>query len=384
MMIKSFIVESADKAEDLIHEKMGPNAVILTLRRAKENGHLLEVVAAVDENDFHAYQELIGHEEGLVKDMDFSQVLNRIKLDLSQKFLPQTSDRKTQHEQISPAGHEEKKNPPDIEFLLDKGADASVAKELHLKLLMRLLSYDAQNPEAFFNSMKKEIASMIMTTGPICLSKEGPTIIALVGPSGVGKTTMLVKIALEYIYELNKRAILLSIDQHTIGAFEQSFILTNHFNVPFERARTQAELAEAIKACQDFDLILIDTCGCSPFQTELMDETEEILSVVDNLQVHLALSATTKDIDAMAIVKQFGRFLPESLMITKIDETLSLGLLLNLCHHTRMAISYLSNGPYIPQNLKVADPGEIAHDFLIDRSGTFQRLSPNIPDEIGT
>ena len=365
--------------------------------------HRIEIVAAIDEEDFHAFQQQInasiistyeGPESTEEKKIDeaahleqpqfqqfsalFPTELERIKKELIQRYqtpgikpagapsevnkpLP-SAGHLIQEESISP----DKTSLPDMDFLMSRGVDPSAAQVVHLKMVMNKGFFDAQNPEIFFNTLKKEIASIILATGPICLSKEGPTPIAIVGPSGVGKTTTLIKIALEYARELNKSVVFFSLDKHSIGAFEQAEIIAAHFQLPFVRIENRSQLIEAMNAYNYCDLILIDTFGCSPHQGDLMDELENILSAVENLQVHLAVSATMKDIDALAAVRQYSRFLPESLILTKADETLSLGIALNLCHQTRMAFSYLTNGPYVPHDLKVADPDEIAHDLLIE------------------
>lgn len=382
-----------EDVEGLIKEELGPNAVILTTREilspdsSLEEENQFEIVAAIDEEDLKIFQEQRGdkiHEyPQMAAPPSIASELKRIKKEILGQFNINGSSGKNEE----PPLEEDKKSIlkindssdptlyfPELNLLVSKGVDPSVAEEIHFKLFKHIGYKDVQDPENFFNGLKKEIASLITTTGPICLSKEGPTYAALVGPAGVGKTTMLFKIAMEYVQDLNKKVALFSIDKYTMGAFEQTSMLAGHFEIPFVRIEDILQLEEEIEAYRNFDLILIDTFGCSPSQTELMQELEETFSKIDNLQVHLAISATTKDADAFNLVREFSRFLPESLMMTKMDETVSLGLLLNLCYHTHMAISYLSNGPYIPQNIKLADSDEIAHDFLIGVSPALRQF----------
>lgn len=258
-------------------------------------------------------------------------------------------------------------------FLLSKGIAYSIAKDIEEKLDVQFGKTDMSIPSpersARLNELKKELSSRIKTAGPLTLTKEHPTCIAIVGSPGVGKTMTAVKIGWQYQNELNKQVAIISLDQHKTGSREHIHALVEKYSIPLAYASTTHELQEAIHNFQkSVDLIIIDTAGRNIYQEQHLDELADIFSTVDNLQVHLAINAMTKDVDVYGSIQRFSRLNVETLIFTKLDETISHGILINACVKTQKPISYLTTGQSIPDDLKIADPDEIARSFLIQNN----------------
>jgi flagellar biosynthesis protein FlhF len=230
------------------------------------------------------------------------------------------------------------------------------------------MNADASGRAQRLNAMRTEIAASIKTTGPITLSPGTPTVVALVGPTGVGKTTTLAKIASQYKHYLKKRVAFISLDNVKLGAREQIEVISREHQIPFRTAGSSEELKEAIAAFYDQDLILIDTGGRSQYQTTEVVALADLLTADSRIKIYLALSATTKDVDCMGIVKQFSRMPIKGLIFTKLDETIAYGMMVTVCERSRVPISYLTNGQKVPRDLQIAESGEIAKSILMQHN----------------
>lgn len=406
MIIKKYLVDSIDEVQEIMKREMGPHAMILTTRHIKYTGqqsssfsNKVEVVAAVDEKDLKNFQEdqkihltdqkMIETVESFLKNSGHDvgtsistyhspyQDLLRVKEEVLQKFYqisPQESAplRSTKFEQhINNQYQTLRDEIIHQQFSLpQEDKDSSLRKELMKKGISREIAsiiearLIAQHAENDPNAIKREISSILVTSGPICLSEDNSTLVAIVGLSGIGKTTTLVKLALEYTGLLNRQVAIISIDKNGLGTLEQLKVIENRYGIPCTCVENKEQLQEAIISYQEFDLVLIDTFGCSFHHLQALEELDKLLREIDNLQVLLAINSSTKEADIFEIIKQFSRFLPESLVFTKIDETLTLGITVNVCYYTKMAISYLTFGDQLnqsnQQDLLIADPDELA------------------------
>lgn len=194
---------------------------------------------------------------------------------------------------------------------------------------------------------------------------EKPHIAALIGPTGVGKTTTLAKIAARLVLEKNVRAALITADTYRISAVEQLKTYSDIIGLPLEIVYTPDELRVAMHKHRDKDLILIDTAGRSQHNAYQMKELQDFLKVSPRIEKHLVMSATTKDLDAADILQKFSVCKPDGLIFTKTDETRSLGLIVNLLYqHKDIRLSFLTNGQSVPDDIRAADAGALAELLL--------------------
>ena len=188
--------------------------------------------------------------------------------------------------------------------------------------------------------------------------------VALIGATGVGKTTTLAKIAARFVLEKGVKAALITADTYRISAVEQLKTYSDIIGLPLEIVYTPQELKVALHKHRDKDLLLIDTAGRSQHNEYQMKELQEFLAVDKRIEKHLVMSATTKSRDAADILEKFSVCNPDRVIFTKTDETSSVGLILNLLRDKEIALSYLTNGQSVPDDIIPATPAQLAELLL--------------------
>ncbi len=189
-------------------------------------------------------------------------------------------------------------------------------------------------------------------------SGEGASVVFFVGPTGVGKTTTIAKIASTFSIEQKKKVALLTADTYRIAATEQLRTYANIMEVPFRIIYSGEELKNAIADFKDFDYIFVDTTGHSHQNGEQMDNTRELLETVKEFgdyQAFLVLSATTKYRDLLNIAKRYSELTKFQLIFTKLDETTTFGNLLNVKLFCESPIAFVTNGQNVPDDIEQFD-----------------------------
>ena len=194
----------------------------------------------------------------------------------------------------------------------------------------------------------------------IKLNKHGVRIVALIGATGVGKTTTLAKIAARFVLEKNIRAALITADTYRISAVEQLKTYSDIIGLPLEIVYTPEELKVAIHKHRDKDLILIDTAGRSQHNDYQMKELQDFLAVDSRIEKHLVMSATTKNRDVADILQKFSVCEPGRVIFTKTDETSTLGLIVNLLADKDISLSFMTNGQSVPDDIIPATADRLA------------------------
>ena len=203
---------------------------------------------------------------------------------------------------------------------------------------------------------------MILKFGkPACVepSKKGAKVVFFIGPTGVGKTTTIAKIASKFSLEEKKKIVLLTTDTYRIAATEQLKTYANILTVPFRIIYHPEEMTIALNEYHDADYILIDTAGHSHQNEEQKENMQKFLDCVDaqiEKEVFLVVSATTKYKDLVSIAETYQEMTSFKLIFTKLDETLMLGNLLNLRLHTGADMSYVTCGQNVPNDIEQFNP----------------------------
>ncbi len=191
-----------------------------------------------------------------------------------------------------------------------------------------------------------------------------PEIVALIGATGVGKTTTLAKIAARFVLEQGIDAALITADTYRISAVEQLKTYSDIIGLPLEIVYSPQELKTAIHKFRKKDLILIDTAGRSQHNEFQMKELSDFLAVHSRIARYLVMSATTKNRDAADILEKFSVCNPDHVIFTKTDETASVGLILNLLYEKDIRLAFLTNGQSVPDDIVPATPDALA-DLLL-------------------
>ena len=209
----------------------------------------------------------------------------------------------------------------------------------------------SEMPEDTDGFLERFIAETVGLDNPLAGDWTAQKRLAFIGPTGVGKTTTIAKIAANCLLEFGKSVALVTIDNYRIAAVEQLKIYGQIMNVPVELARSPEELAMIFSRHQDKDLILVDTAGRSPRDDLSQEELAAYLDPGLDIENHLVLSATTRERDLQFVIDTFGRLSLKGLVFTKLDESQDLGAVLNLPVATGYPLSFLSNGQRVPEDL---------------------------------
>jgi flagellar biosynthesis protein FlhF len=186
-------------------------------------------------------------------------------------------------------------------------------------------------------------------------------VVALVGPTGVGKTTTIAKIAAIEALSTKKKVGLVTIDTYRIGAVEQLKIYADILGLPFEVINSTDDIERCFDNLKDCDSIFVDTTGRSIKNIMQLSELKLYLDRIKPDTTYLVVSMTTKYHDLLQILKGFGTMDYNRLILTKLDETTTYGSILNVAYNTKAPISYMTTGQNVPDDLK-----EAAKDMLLE------------------
>jgi flagellar biosynthesis GTPase FlhF len=225
---------------------------------------------------------------------------------------------------------------------------AGVKRELSLLRTELRLGKSVENAVPVAERLRGELK-----TSPIQLRQGGATMVALVGPSGVGKTTTLAKLAAAAIGE-GRRVALITFDTYRIGALAQIEAYARLMEVPLSTIRTPDEVRGACERYLSYDLVLIDTMGCSGADAERLDDQASFLERVGADEVHLCLSASDSPASLRSSVAAFAKMKPTQILLTRLDETASLDAALASALDARKPLSYVTDGQGVPDDLALA------------------------------
>lgn len=199
------------------------------------------------------------------------------------------------------------------------------------------------------------------------LSGKKPNVVFFIGPTGVGKTTTIAKIASKYKVEYNRKVAFITADTYRIAATEQLRVYANILDAPMSIVYSVDEINETIEKYIDYDLIFVDTAGFSHKNEQQRSDMKKLLDGVNDeyrKEVYLVLSATTKYNDLMDIVDIYNEISEYKLIFTKLDETSSYGNLLNIKLYADADLSYVTNGQNVPDDIEVFDTQKIVKQLL--------------------
>ncbi len=247
-------------------------------------------------------------------------------------------------------------------------AASGVSTELIRKIVDTLNTLPLQSgSQTVKGRLGETLGRLIKFAGTLKLKKNSPRIIALVGPTGVGKTTTTAKLAAMYALNKGNKVALITMDIFRVGAVEQLKTYSRIMGIPLEVASTPKELEKAVEKHSACDLIFIDTAGRSHKDKEKLDEMKNFLEDKIPMEVYLCLSATTKDRELEEILNRFRIFQVSKVVFTKIDECESFGNMINLLMKDNLQIAYFTTGQRVPEDIEIATPAKLAD--MIFREG---------------
>lgn len=207
-----------------------------------------------------------------------------------------------------------------------------------------------------------EVQSPLLTFGNTNQEQPAsrPEFLALVGPTGVGKTTTLAKIASEAILKRKLKVGLINLDSYKVAAFDQLATYAKILGVPFRSANSAEDVKAVIQDFQHMDLVLVDTTGRSQRDTASLRELQQMLSVIPNLRTNLVLSVTTRDTELYDTTTRFSIFRPLGLIMSKLDEATIHGSIYNVSQKAKLPLIYFTTGQRVPEDLEEASRERVA------------------------
>lgn len=377
---------------------LGANAVILHTRKIREGGFfglfgkkMVEVIATIDDDRDSQLTKELRQELNMLREK--VQKLDQEKLEQQKQEQQKHEQQKLEQQKLEQQKLQEQQQQNQLqqrfngganyqnivpmpqllfpgqmqkyaEKMSKEGVSLEIINEVCQALINRLEVHELHKDEVVYSALVEQMAHRIVTYPPIELS-QSRKVMAFVGPTGVGKTTTIAKLAARIALQQRQRKVgLITADTYRIAAVEQLKTYSDIINVPLRVIYTGADLEQALKDLDYCDLIFIDTAGRSQKSDSQMEQLKEILpkQLID--EIHLVLSMNTGNEDMLEIIQKFSEPYLTSLIFTKRDETSKKGAFLNVLKETGHKVSYVTFGQDVPEDIEEASPRILAEMIL--------------------
>lgn len=249
--------------------------------------------------------------------------------------------------------------------MLDNEVDEKYANQI-----IDEMEKNVRENQPFDHALADVYQKMILKFGKaVPIEKDGKSlrVVFFVGPTGVGKTTTIAKIASKFHVEQKRKVALFTADTYRIAAAEQLRTYANILEVPFRVIYSVEELQRGVRDFKNYDFILVDMAGHSPNNPTLREGMDSFINGLEEgieREIHLVLSATTKYRDLLNIVEAYSDIENYKIIFTKLDETTTIGNLLNLKLYTGAGLSYITCGQNVPDDIEVFNPQKTVKQLL--------------------
>jgi flagellar biosynthesis protein FlhF len=366
MEIKTFRAKTMQQALNLVRQELGTEATVLHTREL--NAGLLSRMLLGRQYEIAASREVRVPErlaQTAAAVPDYSARYREDFQHLREEGLQELHALASQLQQCS---HGSERQLPETLFevytdLIEADVEETVAQELvdRLRHQPEPASHDVPT---FRAELARMLVDELRVAGPITASAGEGRIVALVGPTGVGKTTTIAKLAANYRLRENKRVGLITVDTYRIAAVEQLRTYAEIIDLPMEVVSTPREMREAKARMRELDLVLMDTAGRSPRDEVKIQELKSMLSEAAPAEVHLVLSAVGSSRSLATTAERFVDVGTTALIVTKLDEATTLGNLVSVTRSCRLPVSYLTDGQNVPDDIQIAQSATLAQLIL--------------------
>ena len=368
MVIKKYIVNNMNEALTRIRYELGKDAVIISQRKIKKPGlkgifssKQIEVTAAVENYAKNNTNTLPNSMEEHIK--NFQKAMNKQLTNKGKERLDESrtniAEKKIEKVEKSSSLEGEVMAMKELLNEVIKNTSKDEPKEDELLVLFKELDIDL----AYYDEIKELVDRENLIESLKEIIKKDIEIstedlkgnVVLIGPTGVGKTTTIAKLAGRLALIEKKSVGLITIDTYRIGAVEQLKTYAEIMNIPFKVVITTKEMVEAVNSMKDCDVVLIDTTGRSSKNTMQLSELRAFVENAKADSISLVISATTKNKDIKTIVNGYSGLGFNNIIVTKIDETTSYGALYNIKRIANKPFKFITIGQNVPDDIKIPD-----------------------------
>lgn len=381
MIIKKFQGSTEEEAILAARDEMGNNAVVMNIRTTKKKGifrwfkkDIVEVTAALEEKEdaptIKTPVKNIQHAEILPSDDEkevFEDRLNNIQSLLEQQIKKEVVPEKTPE----PIEEEEKESNGCLKLvyqqLINNEVEEVYANQI-ISEVEKLLKKEAPL-DTVLSAVYQKIILKLGEPDDFDVQEGKKKIYFFIGPTGVGKTTTIAKLASDMKLTRKAKIALLTSDTYRIAAVEQLRTYANILDIPLDVIYSEEDLKEGLERLKEYDIIFVDTAGRSHKNLEQCDELFRLIESIDETygfekEICLVLSLTAKYKDLEKICNTYSRLGPYRIIFTKLDETSALGNILNIAILTNGKISYTTYGQNVPDDINLIDVQSIAKQLL--------------------
>jgi flagellar biosynthesis protein FlhF len=388
MKIKTFYAQTMAEALRDIKAELGPDALLLstreTPRRSGVTRSTFEIVAAVDSPD----PDVAVPSTPAPKVVQVSEAETEGKSDDAVLPAPVTyspasmlrdaprAARKKAPAKPRAAARNRVPRPKPLEpadaadgirlELVARGVSAEVSDLLLRESLQCLTARQRRSRSSLVRALRN-VAEQLIASNASETGMPGKRVVVFFGPTGVGKTTSIAKLAARLALRDKKRVVLITLDGYRIGAVEQLRTYAALMGVPFRFVRHVSDLQAALEEQREKDYVLVDTAGRAPRDGSAIRELAAIAHASSEMERHLVLSATTKSADLQEIIDRFEPCKADHLLFTKLDETAAAGGILTELVRTRKSPSYYTDGQRVPEDFHVLPKGRII-DIVLNQN----------------
>ena len=342
MEVKKFQAPTIQEATGMVRQNLGRDALILSTRKLDQvksgKGSLFEICAVRGEERREDGKRDI--EKGATSFDTLTSDLATIKEML---FMLSRST-------VSINGLTKSSDAIDLYVKMIHGGISESNAHLFLRKGGVFENQANRDFERLSKTVLKEIMNVVDVTDPF-EPTDGQVVAALIGPTGVGKTTTIAKLVADFVLKEKRTVGLISIDNYRIGAVDQLKTYAAILGVPCFSALSSDDLLSAMKQLREKDLILIDTAGQSHYDMARMDELAGLLNSAPAIDCHLLLSASTSESEIVEAARNFQKLNYRSYIFTKTDETKKRGVIINQILKSKMPISYITTGQRVPEDI---------------------------------
>ncbi|MGV3467019.1 MAG: flagellar biosynthesis protein FlhF [Heyndrickxia sp.] len=377
MKVKKFIASNMTEAMKQIRAELGEEAVILNSKVTNTSGFIglfrkkqFEIIAAVDPQASQSQVKIQEKQRNIpviTEDNENEKVnSNKIQkelLDLKKMVVELSSSTKN-------ASFEHYPQPMQkfLTFIENQGVSPKYIKLCGEHLLEKWRSSSEEPTESeIFNWGRTYFEEKILPlySNELAYSKK---YINLVGPTGVGKTTTLAKMAANAVIDKQKKAAFITTDTYRIAAIEQLKTYANLLQVPVEVVYNLTDFYQALEKFKEYDTIFIDTAGRNYREMQYIEELKKVIDFKEDMETFLTLSLTMKESDIRAIIDSFQSIKIDHFIFTKLDETTTYGSMLNIMIDYQVGTAYVTYGQDVPDDIDSASPSIILKHVFEDEN----------------